>query len=184
MHFVFTRRDQFDAVFWVCADNDTKLEADFCRIASELGLQDEAEQPNPTITKNKVKDWLSRPKKVLDSSDDTSNIEEATWLLVFDNADTPPLLVDYLDIHGKGSILMTSRDPSIKDCHPDTMSIDLRPFENQEASDFLDRLTNKTTSGDEGRQIAYHLGGLPLPSLRWPASYGTSSSAMLIYLKA
>ncbi|KAL2677350.1 hypothetical protein Neosp_011119 [[Neocosmospora] mangrovei] len=162
MHFVFNRRDQFDAVFWVCADNDTKLEADFCRIASELGLQDEAEQPNPTITKNKVKDWLTRPKKILDNSNDTSNIEEATWLLVFDNADVPDLLRDYLDIYGKGSILITSRDPAIKDCHPDTMSIDLRPFENQEASDFLDTLTNKNTSSDEGRQIAYHLGGLPL----------------------
>jgi hypothetical protein len=164
IQYVFTRRNHFDAIFWVCADEDATLESDFCRIAPTLGLETEGEQHNPTVVKETVKNWLSRPRRMLNDSedDDMTGTDEARWLLVFDNADKPDLLHDYLQIYGKGSILATTRDPSIKDCHPNVQEIELQPFQDDEASEFLRLLTKKAGPSDDSRVISHYLGGLPL----------------------
>lgn len=160
--FALTRRANFDAVFWICAENEAELEREFCRIAIELGLQDQNEQSNPTVTKNKVKAWLSNPRKIVNGSDDKNGLDEANWLIIFDNADTPSILQDYLQIYGRGSILITSRDPSAQDCHPDILPIALEPFKEDEASTFLNSLTRKSSEEDEDYRIVRHLAGLPL----------------------
>lgn len=161
MQFVFTQRDKFDAVFWICADDETKLEADFCRIATELGLQSKNDQPNPTIMKNLVKEWLSRPRRILNGSEELAGPREPSWLIVFDNADNPSLLDGYLDTYGRGSILVTSRNPTVKDLRG-VKSIALEPFTEEDASEFLDCLTNKAGGREDASRIANHLGGLPL----------------------
>ncbi|KAK3935813.1 hypothetical protein QBC46DRAFT_357973 [Diplogelasinospora grovesii] len=164
LEYVFTRRDKFDAIFWVCADKDATLESDFCRIAATLGLKEEGTHQNPVITKETVKNWLSSPRRVIDNADDTETygMDEATWLLVLDNADQPDLLHDYLQIYGRGSILITSRDPSVKECYPPMKEIELEPFSDQEAAEFLQSLTRKSVTTEDDRQISHYLGGLPL----------------------
>ncbi|OIW26047.1 hypothetical protein CONLIGDRAFT_717687 [Coniochaeta ligniaria NRRL 30616] len=164
MQYAFTRQNSFDAIFWIRADEDATLESDFCRIAATLGLETEGEQQNPTVIMETVKNWLSRPRRTLnnDDEDDMTGADEARWLLIFDNADRPDLLHDYLQIYGRGSILITTRDPSVKECHPNLQEIDLQPFQDDEASEFLRFLTKKTAPSDDSRVISHYLGGLPL----------------------
>lgn len=164
MQYAFTRQDRFDAVFWIRADEDATLESDFCRIATTLGLETEGEQQNPTVIIETVKSWLSRPRRTLNDSEDDNmtGADEARWLLIFDNADKPDLLHDYLQIYGRGSIIITTRDPSVIECHPNLQKIDLQPFVDEEASEFLQSLTKKTALSNDSQMISHYLGGLPL----------------------
>lgn len=160
LNFAFSRRRRFDAVFWMCAENEAELETEFCRIATELGIQDGSEQSNHTITKNKVKSWLSNPRKIMNGSDDKEGLSEANWLIIFDNADSPSLLQDYLQIYGRGSVLITSRDPSAKDCHPDVLPISLEPFQDNglRVSQFSNKKESRWRRGSSNRHPP-----------RWPA---------------
>ncbi|KAK3935064.1 tetratricopeptide repeat domain-protein [Diplogelasinospora grovesii] len=163
IEYVFSRREKFDAVFWIRADEPSKLEQDFGRIATELGLQDADEPFNPVICRELAKGWLESPKKVLDEENDIISQREATWLVVFDNADSPDLLQDYWPLSSNGSILVTSRDPLSKNSPSiATESIDVAPFEPDEAAELLRKLSCVTKDVDVSVKIAATLGGLPL----------------------
>ena len=115
----FSRRHKasFDAVFWVVADEIAKLDHQYQQISLALGLEDSSERKSQVVSREIVKGWLSNPRKYLSGSDEFVQPgqarSEATWLLMFDNADDPMILADYCP-QGSGSILVTSRDPLAK----------------------------------------------------------------------
>ncbi|KAI9733663.1 MAG: hypothetical protein M1834_003265 [Cirrosporium novae-zelandiae] len=163
IEYAFSRKDRFDAIFWVSADNLEKLGSDFSRIATVLDLEDPNEPHNQVVNRELAKGWLSHPLKFLDQNHDSVGQAEASWLIIFDNADDPDILTDYIPIFDSGSLLITSRNPLSKtNSSPTTLGIDLIPFKEEEAALFLQQLTHKTNEGDIAKQVANKLGGLPL----------------------
>lgn len=165
-------KDEFDAVFWVTSDEIAKVDNRFQQISIELGLEEAADSKSHVVSRELVKGWLSKPRKSFATDDDsqsTSALNEASWLLIFDNADDPYILADYWP-QGNGSVLITSRDPLAKSIFSmQTSGIDLEPLSDQDGASLLLSLTDNTeqSSAETGAQnlalrITQALGGIPL----------------------
>ncbi|RDW79835.1 hypothetical protein BP6252_04473 [Coleophoma cylindrospora] len=166
----FCRRhkDSFDAVFWVVADEIAKLNHHYQQISLALGLEDSSDSKSQVVSREIVKGWLSNPRKHLSGSDDFfqpgQTRSEATWLLIFDNADDPMILADYWP-QGSGSILITSRDPLAKGIFTGRPSgLDLGPLTQQDSLSLFNHLTTNLDEPEDhtARQISDALGGIPL----------------------
>ncbi|KAJ6188767.1 hypothetical protein N7519_003675 [Penicillium mononematosum] len=166
----FARRHQssFDAVFWVVADDIAKLDHHYQQISLALGLEDPSECKSQVVSRELVKGWLSNPRKHIPESDDSVQpgeaSAEATWLLIFDNADDPTILTDYWP-QGNGSILVTSRDPSSKGLFTRRPSgLDLGSLSQKDSLSLFNHLITISSEpeADTARQISDALGGIPL----------------------
>ena len=164
LELVFSRKDKFDAIFWLRADDQDKLDTDVAKIASYLGLEeigDAAERQ--VISRELAKGWLSNPKKFLDHENDFIGTAEANWLLVFDNADDPDVLAHYTHFFISGSVLVTSRHPLAKDTFSsNSLAVDLKPLNDEDARALLYKIVGKTRQPEDTLQIGKKLGGLPL----------------------
>lgn len=164
VEYAYRRERDFDAVFWVAADNKDILTEEFARIAVALELVDTSEPTDLLASCDLVKGWLSNPVKTYEETPPISN--EASWLLIFDNADRPDVLEDFWPATGLGSVLVTSRDIHAKDqTYTANVGIDIAPFSVEESSDMMQQLLpSNIFDGQEDfvREIANKLGGLPL----------------------
>lgn len=158
IEFVTRHRDKFDAIFWVHADDASKLSQDFNDIALQLGLvsKDSIDSKDLTYTRELVKRWLVEPLKNLRDK----NSELASWLLVYDGVEISKTINEFWPYDGPGSVLATSRNPFTW-----TISWPLIPFTATEATDFLLQLTRR--QGDAATRaavaaVSQRLGGLPL----------------------
>ncbi|KAG5820419.1 hypothetical protein H9Q74_000613 [Fusarium xylarioides] len=117
IHYAFTREKAFDAIFWVEADQATKLGRSFDYIAKGLGLIKNVSDIGHSESRQAVIEWLEDPQMKTKSSDNPDTPEEdkepclANWLLIFDNAESSTDLEDYWPKGHYGSVLITSRDP-------------------------------------------------------------------------
>ena len=166
----FTRRHRtaFDAVFWVTADEVSKLNHHYQEISLALGLEDSSDCKSQIVSREIVKGWLSNPRRHLSGYDELNQSDqassEATWLLVFDNADDPMILADYWP-QGSGSVLITSRDPLAKCMFTGrTSGLDLGPLTKQDGLSLFNHLTNRTdeSEANTAKRISDALGGVPL----------------------
>ncbi|EEP77378.1 predicted protein [Uncinocarpus reesii 1704] len=166
----FARRHKasFDAVFWVVADEIAKLDDHYGQISLALGLEDLSECKNQVVSREIVKGWLSNPRRYRSGFDEFGQLgqvrSEATWLLIFDNADDPMILADYWP-QGSGSILITSRDPLAKTMFTRTPSgLDLGPLSKQDSLSLFNHLTSTVSEpeSDVARRIFDAFGGVPL----------------------
>ncbi|KAF2502331.1 hypothetical protein BU16DRAFT_612008 [Lophium mytilinum] len=167
--FVCNNKRLFDAVFWVHADEQSKLSEDFSSIALALGLvgQDSPEAKDHVLTRERVKMWLAHPLKAQPTKnrretrrDSNDEGPLASWLLVYDGADRPELLNVFWPLGGSGSILITSRDPL-----PWTASLGLKPFSPEDGAGFLLKMTKRGASKEDEEDaitISKRFGGLPL----------------------
>lgn len=167
MEFAMTRKKAFDAVFWVHSDSEIKISGDYTLIAAKLGLMHELDQGNAVISRDRFIEWLNRPSKHgrCVNNENSEYLESAAnWLLIFDNADNPEILAEYWPATGKGSVLVTSRDPMAKTHFFLTSGVDLEPFDRESAATFLQALTGYQTETDheEALVLVDRLGGLPL----------------------
>ncbi|KAI4093626.1 MAG: hypothetical protein LQ339_007635 [Xanthoria mediterranea] len=168
IHYAHSEAHQYDAIFWVQADDVDKLAKSFRDIAVELQLIEAAEASDPIINRIIVMEWLSAPYKgSLPSHHDGPETaqEYAKWLVIFDNADKPELLRDFWPASGNGSALVTSRDPLAKVYLHPACGLDLQPFMREEAAYFLARLSANTGSNADSEStlvLSDRLGGLPL----------------------
>ncbi|KAH8882047.1 tetratricopeptide repeat domain-containing protein [Thozetella sp. PMI_491] len=166
----FCRRHKasFDAVFWVIADEIAKLDHNYQQISLALGLEEESECKSLVVTREIVKGWLSNPRRHLSGPDELvqpgQGGSEASWLLIFDNADDPLILADYWP-QGSGSILITSRDPLAKTVFTSRPSgLDLGPLTQLDSISLLKQLTSISSDSEDrtARQISDALSGVPL----------------------
>ncbi|KAL7897244.1 P-loop containing nucleoside triphosphate hydrolase protein [Trichoderma sp. SZMC 28014] len=166
--FAWRHRDSFDAVFWVVADEIAKLDHHFQQISLALGLETSFECKSQVVSREVVKGWLSNPRKDLSAPDEFvqpgQTGPEATWLLIFDNADDPMILADYWP-QGSGSILITSRDPLAKSMFTRRpLGLNLAPLSEKDSLNLFNHLTSVSNDaeGDMARKITHVLGGVPL----------------------
>ncbi|KAK4613972.1 hypothetical protein CLAFUW4_09100 [Fulvia fulva] len=172
LEFVHRRRGRFDAIFWLKADNLSKMRQDFGRFAAQLGLEDEGGATDPFTSREMMKTWLEEPIQ----APNKSGRQVATWLVVFDGADDLKVLNEFKSIYGKGAILVTTREAdSVEilsaDMPTDSVSASLfatkmHTFGQDEAVDLLAKLVRLNMDDEEehqsARQIAGILNGLPL----------------------
>lgn len=166
IEFFYQRKGEFDAAFWVNADELSKLSQSFNDIAIRLGLVvlDSLDARDHILTRDLVLGWLAKSMKSYKHLDKMN--EKASWLLVFDNADNPEILNSFWPIHFSGSVLITSRDPLAKTyIYSQGGRMVLPPLKAQEATRFLLGTTGRTNDLDEhdsGDAVAKVLGGIPL----------------------
>lgn len=173
IEFTLRNAKAFDAIFWVRADEIAKLDDSFQEISLKLGLQDQDECKSHVVTRSLVKGWLSDPQKLdIAGMEDFNSMAssfsaEATWLVIFDNADDPSILIDYWP-QGSGSVLVTSRDPLLKSLFSTRSSgMDLKTFDDSDGGSLLLRLIDvnddlEEDAEDLARRISSQMGGLPL----------------------
>ena len=166
--FALRFKESFDAVLWIHADEPAKMDKCFQDISVKLGLETADEAHSQIVSRSLLKGWLANPTKSdIDTDVDINPVKDATWLMIFDNADDPKLLGDYWP-DGPGSVLVTSRDPLAKRLFSIRPSgIDLKPLSDADGGSLLVRLTETDESPEEdaestARQISHSLAGLPL----------------------
>lgn len=160
--FALTRRNSFDAIFWITADGVAKLERGFVEIATILGLSNSAEFSNPVILREIAKGWLEHTR-IGFGQDENSNVDRnASWLIIFDDVDQPEILKNYWPVSSTGSILLTTRNSGLESVlnHPMTR-IEVEPFNDQESAILLQRLSGNTDENG-AQELAHKLGGHPL----------------------
>ncbi|EFX00356.1 beta-glucosidase [Grosmannia clavigera kw1407] len=164
--YAYTRREKFDAIFWLQAGGDLQLASDFGSVSTQLGLQmpEEAENLQANIEVARV--WLNRPWNL-------DRRENDSWLLIFDNVEELETIGPYLPSNGNGAVLVTSRNPAAKDFQPlDGLGVDLEPLPETDAATLLCRLTQTPDSSSQStlppderaasEELAAYLGSLPL----------------------
>ncbi|KAK1749795.1 hypothetical protein QBC47DRAFT_395340 [Echria macrotheca] len=156
VEYIFSKRDSYDAIFWLQADQPDKLSAGFGRIAVELGLESKESADDQVASREIVKAWLSNPLKSLAPSPSGDSLtKHARWLIVFDNADKPEALLDggFWPRDGQGSVLVTSRDPMSKsEMFFGNAGIELTALKQSDAATLL-----RTLSLQEGRESSEQL---------------------------
>jgi NB-ARC domain len=165
VEYIHSRKDYYDAILWVQADEHAKLAQGFYHIAINLGLVKEhtADARDHVITREAVKSWLKDPVKSY-TLGKAHEPELATWVLVFDNLDDLNILNDFWPFDSPGSVIITSRDPLSK-TYPAGRGAKVDAFNPEEATEFLLKLTHREEEVEErpsGNIVAARLGGLPL----------------------
>ncbi len=163
VQYAHTRKDRFEAVFWLNADDPNILAEQFARIVQDLGLEERTEGRDLAASRETVKGWLSSPRSRFPGDEDA---EDMSWLLIFDNVDNLDVLSDYWPATGRGSVLITSRDPLAKQTvYTAQDGIDLQPFTLMETTQFVQALTRLQTDSSELlalEQLSAIVDGLPL----------------------
>ena len=91
--YAYLYRSDYKAVFWVRAETQETLIADFQIIATLLKLPQERLNDHVSLIQT-VHQWLK---------------DEIGWLLIFDNADDPALIDSFLPSATRGHVLLTTR---------------------------------------------------------------------------
>lgn len=168
IEFVHRHKTRFDAVLWIHADEPPKLSQGFSQAAVALRLvaPDSIEIGDHVLTRDLVLGWLANPLKSYKQLEEKKS-KEASWLLVFDNVDNPDILDPFWPADSPGSVLITSRDPLMKEyIYSHSGGMALPPLDIEEATNLLQIFTNQMSLsiGEQksARAVAEALGGLPL----------------------
>ncbi|UKZ61396.1 uncharacterized protein TrAtP1_002661 [Trichoderma atroviride] len=166
-YYAFARESDFDAIFWVQADELMKLNKSFEDIAKALDLVEEGDQGNKAISRDKVLEWFCEPRKrAMRGAATQTDIDPALakWLIIYDNADDISIIREFWPISSCGSILVTSRDPTAKSDLAD-QGIDLPPMSSDECAALLQSLVGETPSATPSQaalSLANRIGNVPL----------------------
>lgn len=168
LQYAYSRLSLFPAIFWVQADEASKIADGYNHIALKLNLVSGREAHDSVICRSKLMEWLSLPfeDEVISTGIETPpGAMVVPWLLILDNANKPELLRDYWPVGGKGSVLVTSKDPNVDSYLCCEIGLRLPALGENEAASLLCRLA-KVEEGDEARsesmKVVRRLGCLPL----------------------
>ncbi|KAL7894387.1 hypothetical protein HDV63DRAFT_396846 [Trichoderma sp. SZMC 28014] len=166
-YYAFGRESDFDAIFWVQADELMKLNKSFEDIAKALDLVEEGDQGNKAISRDKVLEWFCDPQtREMRATTTLTDIDStlAKWLIIFDNADDISMLREFWPIGSSGSILVTSRDPTAKSDLAN-QGLDLSPMSSDECAALLQSLVGEApgaTPSQAALSLANRIGNVPL----------------------
>jgi hypothetical protein len=160
VEYAYSRRDQFDAVFWLHSESAAHLKAELPRVAVRLNIHDSTKPDDTGPNRKLALDWLRSPYKVGVECGHEAPVP-ASWLVIFDGVDDPEILAPYRDIASSGSILITSRNPLTASTYSaSATNVQVQPLPIDEATTFLQ--TTTPLKPDEARRLAERLGGFPL----------------------
>ena len=93
VEYTYRYRDEYEFVLWVKADSEDTIISDYVAVAKllDLPVKNDSDQ---NLVVSAVLNWFKNNEN---------------WLLVFDNADEPLVLKNFMPLNPKGHILLTSR---------------------------------------------------------------------------
>ncbi|WP_327594038.1 FxSxx-COOH system tetratricopeptide repeat protein [Streptomyces chartreusis] len=144
---------EYELVWWVRAEDPALIPGQLALLAVETG----AAQPD------------TPPEKAVQALGHELR-SRARWLVVFDNAEDPEALADFVP-SGAGHVLITSRNP---DWHGVASPLDVDVLARREAIDLLRRRTPWLSETDAGR-LAEALDDLPLALVQAAAVLTTTT---------
>ncbi|WP_238008258.1 FxSxx-COOH system tetratricopeptide repeat protein [Dactylosporangium sp. AC04546] len=153
----------YDVVFWLSADSTENLDTSLRDLGNLLNLELSGRDSTRAVLQE-----LSRDRR--------------RWLLIYDNAEEPRLLQNYLP-HGPGHVLITSRSTSWGE-QAQPLLVDV--FKRQESTDHLLQRVATITKEEAGR-VAEQLADLPIAiaaAAAWLDETGTSVEGYLEQLQA
>ena len=141
VEYAYRYGSDYEAVWWVRSEESATLAGDYAELAGELNLP---HRDDPREVIKAVRLWLRR-------NDD--------WLLIFDNAEDPSGVLEYLPQGGSGHVIITSRDST--DWGSIAKPLAVKEFGREESIEFL---STRTKQEDEttADALAEVLGDLPL----------------------
>jgi tetratricopeptide (TPR) repeat protein len=139
-------RGDYDLVWWIPSDQPALVRSSLAALAKPLGLEAEATATGIEGAATAVLDALRRGEPF------------SRWLLIFDNADQPEDLNEYIP-RGPGDVLITSRNHRWQSVI-DTVQVDV--FIRAESKEFLTKRVPKGVSETDASKLAEKLGDLPL----------------------
>jgi tetratricopeptide (TPR) repeat protein/nucleoside phosphorylase len=143
VEYAYRHADEYDLIWWVRAEEAAALTADYLALANELDLPVKT-GADQTVFVNIVRHWLESTQR--------------QWLLIFDNAERPDRLSEFLPTSSNGQILITSRNPNWRQL---ANVLPVAPFMPEEARQFLFKRTGAHDEAAADR-LAELLGRLPL----------------------
>ncbi len=161
LEYSYSHADDYRVIWWVRSEVPATLAADYAGLAARLNLPEKDSQ-DQRITVEAVRRWLE---------------ENGGWLLVFDNAQEPENLTDYLPRTGAGHVIITSRNPNWGGTAKPLL-VDV--FSRQESVEFLLSRTGQT---DGAHALAETLGDLPLALEQAGAYIEETGISLSAYLK-
>lgn len=108
-NFVTKFKKQFDAVFFLIADSESRLSEQYSTIAFDLGLVESSDTSNQELCADTFRTWLGHPVKGAPETQEAKTL--VNWLLVFDNAENSEVVKKFWPGGQHGSILLTTRNP-------------------------------------------------------------------------
>lgn len=160
--YAFSRQNVFDAIFWLNADDADILGNSFAHISAKLGLE-EGSSSDIAASHSIVMNWLSKPLRRPSEPETQENL--AKWLIIFDNVDNLDVLSEFWPGLGRGSVLVTSRDPQAKRNMHIRDGTQLPGLSLVNTQLLLEQLTDSPATKTQEKaiqSIAGKLGGLPL----------------------
>ena len=149
VEYAYIYRNEYNAVLWVEADSREAIISSYATLAEVLDLPEKYRKEQNFIV-SAVLRWLE---------------DNSRWLLVFDNADEPRLLEDYIPKDHKGHILLTSR-AQLFDKLGISKQVQLEKMPPDEAKEFLLKRTGRSNlhqmENEAILKIAKELDYLPL----------------------
>ncbi|MFI9385787.1 FxSxx-COOH system tetratricopeptide repeat protein [Kutzneria sp. NPDC052558] len=143
VEYVYRHIGDYDLVWWVPSDDPALIQSSFVELAQKMQLV--TADPSPLVAVPAVLEELRNPTA------------DMRWLLVFDNADQPEDLRQFLP-QGSGHVIVTSRNPRWSSV---ARAVEVDIFDRPESIELLQRRCPELTE-DESAQLADVLGDLPL----------------------
>jgi hypothetical protein len=142
IEYAYRYSTNYQAIWWIRAEDEKTLAADYALYAASANLP-EKHAPEERVVINAVRNWLEHNRN---------------WLFIFDNANKPEDVIDYLPRGASGHVLITSRHQAWeKLCR--SLSIDI--WSHGESVNFLISRTKDKNDSSAG-SVAEELGNLPL----------------------
>jgi serine/threonine protein kinase/tetratricopeptide (TPR) repeat protein len=162
VEYAYRNTGEYSLVWWIFAEEHTTLSSDFAALASQLGINTQNLKEDQII--NIVKGWLEH---------------NSGWLLIFDNAEDPKALRNFITRNQNGHALITSRNPNWKGI---ALTIPVGKMQSIESIELLHKWTNES---DEQAitELADVLGDLPLALEQAGAYIETTGISTTDYLE-
>ncbi|GIE24721.1 cytochrome c [Winogradskya humida] len=143
IEYAHRHRSDYDVIWWIPSERPAQILASLIELGDRLGLD----------VGNEVVTAIPKVRAALRAGTPYSN-----WLLVFDNAETPDTVRDYLPEAGSGKVLVTSRN---QEWSTIAESLEVDVFTRAESVRLL-KLRNSNLPDTEADRLADALGDLPL----------------------
>jgi tetratricopeptide (TPR) repeat protein len=146
IEYAWQYRGFYDLVWWVPSDQPMLVPSTLAALTDELKLR-----PAGSIG---IEEAAASVREALQRGDPYDK-----WLLIFDNADEPEQIRDFLPEGGPGHILITSRNSRWSGV-AETVPVDV--FSTTESVAFLRKRLQRNVDEKEAEHLAHELGDLPL----------------------